>query len=172
MEGDAHRAFQPGGEPGNGIAAFHPALMRAPEPARKGAVGQHRAMLRGQIGGGEQRAVRPHAGGAERFQHGHRLGAARGDKQALMLHPDARLRCDLGPDIARPHRAPPAVARLLPGHGDKAEVAHRGTDRLCLAVNHRHRQAQPPRRQRMRQPNNPRTNHDKVKSVRHRFRHA
>ena len=89
-----------------------------------------------------------------------------------MLHPDARLRCDLGPDIARPHRAPPAVARLLPGHGDKAEVAHRGTDRFRLAVDHRHRQPQPPRRQRMRQPDNTRPDNHKVEAVRHRVRHA
>ncbi len=39
---------------------------------------------------------------------------------------DTGLRRDLGPHVARAHRAPPAIARLLAGDGDEAEIAHRG----------------------------------------------
>jgi hypothetical protein len=40
---------------GEFVAAFHAALMRAPESARKATVGQHCAMLRGKVGRLEER---------------------------------------------------------------------------------------------------------------------
>ncbi len=51
-----------------------------------------------------------------------------------MLDRDTGAGRDLFPDIAGPHRAPPAIARLLAGDGDESEVAHRRANRLGLAI--------------------------------------
>ena len=65
-----------------------------------------------------------------------RLRPARDHGQAAMLDPDAGRRRHLDPDVARAHGAPPALAALLAGDGDEAEIADRGAVGLRVAVDH------------------------------------
>lgn len=134
-ERDALR-LEPGRELRHREAALDPALVRAPERALQRPVGKDGTVLGPGLRGGEEPAPGAHLGGKEGLEHGHRLGTAGGDEEARMLDGDARLRRHLLPDVAGPHRPPPAVARLLAGDGDEAEVADRGSDRLGLAVDH------------------------------------
>ena len=97
----------------------------------------------------EELASRAHLARGERLQHGERLGPPGGDKQAALHDLDSRLRGDLRPHVARAHRAAPAIARLLTGDGDEAEVADRGAVGLRVAVDHHHFLAAPRRGERM-----------------------
>ena len=82
---------------------------------------------------------------SEGLEHGHGLRPARGDQQAAVHDRDAGLRRDLGPDVARALARAPALAALLAGDGDEAEIADRGAVRLRVAVDHHHALAAPAR---------------------------
>ena len=98
----------------------------------------------------EHPALAAHLGGGKRFEHGGSLSPAGDHAETAMRDGNARLRRDLGPDVARAHGTLPACARLLTGHGDEAEIADRGADRLRVAIDDDHPLAEPCGGQRMR----------------------
>ena len=132
-DGHAMGAFEELGEARDGVARLHAAVMRAVEHRLGGSgdPGEAVAALRRR----EQFAAFAHDRvAAEGFQHGGSLGAAGDDGEAMLQHRDAGGRRDLFPDVAGPHGAAPAVAVLLAGHGDEAEIADGGADGALVAV--------------------------------------
>ena len=173
-ERDALRLGQPAGQSGDRAARFHPQLVRAPQGGAQAVGGQHREAPNG-VAGGEQLAVRSHLGRPERLEDGHGFRPAHGHRQSAMLDPDAGGRRHLGPDVARAHGPAPALALLLPGNGDEAEIADRGAVGLGVALDHRDLEPAPCRRQRMGEPADPRPDDREVEPpqlCRHRLRQA
>ena len=174
QEGDTLFLGQPACERRDRAARFHPQLVRAPQGRAQTVARQHRKP-RQSLGRRQQLAILAHLGGPESLEHGHRLRPAHGHGEAAMLDPDAGRRRQLGPDVTRAHGASPALALLLPRDGDEAEIADRGTIGLRVALDHRHLQSAPRRRERMSEPADARPDNGQIEFVEgrgHRCRHA
>jgi hypothetical protein len=140
--------FQPGGEAGDGVAAFDPQLVRGMHGTGETGVetGQ-----RGGLGGGEHAAALTHLGAGEFLQHGQGFRPSGGEGEAALMHRDADQRRDLGPDVTGTAGAAPAIPGFLAGHGDEAEIADGGADGAGLALDHHGAEAGAVGSQRMRQ---------------------
>ena len=149
QKGDAAGLFQPSRELRNGRATFDAQIMRRPEHR----LGTHPCATKATCVAAccavSIRQARPMSVAMKASSTC--LASAR---RATTQSPSCSIAIpafgrDLGPDVARAHRALPARARLLPGHGDEAEVANGGADRVRIAVDDDHALAAPCGRQRM-----------------------
>ena len=155
--------FEPGRQTGNCVARLDPQLVRTEEHRLQRVASQCRHPAVG-LRGREQLAVLAHLGAPESLEHCDRFGSGHRHTETLMDHLDAGLGGDLRPDIAAAHRATPAVAGLLAGDGNEAEVAHRGAVGLGVAIDHHDFQSASGGGQRMRQADNAGADHRKIKT--------
>ena len=144
---------QPGGQLRNGVAAFHPQLVRRMQRAAQTG-GQHGCGI-AQRGPVQQPAASAHRPRGEIRKHIHRLGPARQHQQAALVDGDAGQGRDLRPNVACAASTAPGDARLLAGHRDEAEIAHRCPGGARFAVDDSHGQAPPHRGKGMPQPDDP-----------------
>ncbi len=114
------------------------------------------AVAAAQLGRVQPFAAFAHLSGQQRLCDRDRLGAAHREDQALLFDLDPGLGRDRSPDIACSLGQTPAVAALLAGDGDEAEVADRGAIGAGVAVEHHHPLARHGRRQSMGQADDPR----------------
>ena len=133
QEGDAVLLREPGGEAGDGVAAFDAELVRGVQGGEE--IGAQRGVL-GEGVGAEDAAGFAHFGSGKVFQDGDGFGAAGGDEEAALVDVDAGLGGDLRPDVAGAAGAAPGDAGGLAGDGDEAEIADRGAGCLGVAVQH------------------------------------
>ncbi len=147
-EDDAVMAGQPRGERRDRAARIDPQVDRAPQCPRQRRRGQWPDPRRRRRGV-EPRAPRRHVGVEERLQHRRRFGPLRDDGEPGMFDRDPRRGGDFGPDVARPPRPRPHLARFLTGDGDEAEVADRRAVGLRIAVDDDAAQAAARRGERM-----------------------
>ena len=89
----------------------------------------------------------------------------RGDDEAALEDGDTGRRRDVLPDVAGPSGLLPAVTGLLPGHRDEAEIAHRGSVGLRVAVEDDNPLAAPGRRHGMGEADDPCADDRDVKDV-------
>ena len=137
-----------------GIASFEldADLVRAPQCANR-ALGKLGLPL-GKSGVRQELAALTHLGAEKSFDHGERFRTACDDDRSPVDDFDPRRPGDFLPDVARAHCTPPMLAALLPGHGDESKIADRSAVRLRIAIDDHGPQAEPRRRQGMRQPEN------------------
>jgi hypothetical protein len=135
QEGHAETLGEPGGELRDRVARFDARLVGAVERAREFARPQAHAEA-GELARLYETALGPHIRFKERLDHCARFGAPRDHEQAALDDRDFRGVGDLDPDFQRSLGAPPAVAGLLSGDSDEAEVPDRGAVGLSVPVDH------------------------------------
>lgn len=132
------RVLKPGREARHGISRLHTELVRTPERRAQAIGTQGRNPVSG-FGRRHQTALGRGLGADEGLEHGFGLRPACRQHQAAVRHFDACPWRHFGPYVAAAACAPPGVAGPLARDGHEAEVEHRRTVGLGVAVEHAHR---------------------------------